>query len=159
LKTHKGINNGGGSHRSSVFRLHIGNALIKKNDINCNTWGIGQNASKTVRNSESSIEQMVSEYIGKLGVIVLDIDDEASPQSDRSFIEKNSIALLSAINYSFEFASNNWLGKFSIKKEIKNSSLWNVDYVDREYDDNFLKKMDLYTKETIKKYKSSVTKR
>ena len=159
LKTHKGINNGGGNHRSSVFRLHIGNALIKKNNLECNTWGLDQNATETVRKNERPIEQLVSDYIGKLGVIVLDVDDESSPRSDRAYLEKNSIALLSAINYSFEFTSNNWLGKYSIKKEIIESSLWNINYVEGGYDDNFFCKLDLYIDKTIENYKNAMIKR
>lgn len=152
LKTHKGLNNGGGSHRSSVFRLHIGNAIIAKNGLNIPTWAVGQNATKEIRDLETDLEKQVSEYIGKLGVVVLNIDDQSSSTSDRAYIEKNSIALLSTTNYSFDFATMDWLGYYSNKDEIRRSSLWNINYVNNSFDNNFFSILEKYSDITINKY-------
>lgn len=152
IKTHKGDLEGSGSHRSSVFRLHVGKALINKNHLTCETWGIGQSATREVREKEKYIERMVSDYIGNLGVIFIEVDDEASAHSDRAFIEKNAIALLSANNFSLENTSSNWLGKHSHKAEIRGSNLWNVNYVESQYDSFFLELFDKYLLLTICNY-------
>ncbi len=154
LKTHKGTNEGGGNHRGSIFRLHVGNAIIKKEGLFCDTWGIGQNASKEIREKEKTIEHLVSEYIGQLGVIVLDVDDLPSATSARAFIEKNSIALLSSINSSFNFSALDWMGNYSPRSEIINSGLWNINYINSYYDDAFLEKLWRFTDITIKNYKT-----
>ena len=154
LKTHKGLNNGGGSHRSSVFRLHVGNALINRDNLSCDTWGVGQNACKEIRQQELFVEEKVSEYIGDLGVAVLAVDDEASALSDRAYLERNIIALLSSINYSFEFPTTNWLGLFSPKDMIRLSSLWNINCVRDSFDDRLFAKLNQYIDYTIMLYKN-----
>ena len=153
LKTHKGTATGGGNHRGSIFRLHVGNAIIKKEGLVCDTWGVGQNASKEIREKETTLEHFVSEYIGQLGVIVLDVNDLPSSASARSFIEKNSIALLSSINSSFNFSTSNWLGNYSPRREIIDSCLWNINYINANYDNSFLKVFQKYSNETIETYK------
>lgn len=152
LKTHQGLKNGGGSHRSSVFRLHVGNALIKRDGIQCSTWALGQNASKEVRFSEQYLEKMVSEYIGDLGVIFIDINDESSSQSLRAFVESNLIAVLSTINYSMDFSSPDWLGYFSNKSEIRGSSLWNINATSAKLSPDFFTQLDVCIETTIKNF-------
>lgn len=152
LKTHKGLNDGGGSHRSSVFRLHVGNAIIKRDDIKCATWAEGQNASKEVRANEQYLERLVSEYIGSLGVIFIDINDDPSAQSLRAFIESNTIAMLSTINYSMDFASASWLGYCSNKTEIRNSSLWNINATRATVSSDYFPTLDACIETTIKNY-------
>lgn len=153
LKTHKGTNDGGGNHRGSIFRLHVGNAIIKKESLVCDTWAIGQNTDKDIRERERNIEQLVSAYIGQLGVIVLEVDDLPSATSDRAFIEKNSIALISSINSSFNFSTVDWLGNYSPRDEIIESCLWNINYIDSDYNEAFIKTFERYIEETIESYK------
>lgn len=153
LKTHKGTNQGGGNHRGSIFRLHVGNAIIKKEGLICDTWGVGQNATQEIREKEKKIEQLVSEYIGQLGVIVIDVDDLPSAVSARAFIEKNSIALLSSLNSSFNFSTVDWLGNYSPRNEIVNSCLWNINHIGHNYDEDFMKKLWEYADNTIINYK------
>ena len=153
IKTHKGTNTGGGNHRGSIFRLHVGNAIIEKKGLCCDTWGKGQSASKEVREKEQYIERMVSEYIGNLGIVVLEVDDLPSKTSMRAFVEKNSIALLSSINYSYNFPTLNWLGNYSTRLEIAYSGLWNINYVRDDYDNNLLCVFEKYANETVKNFK------
>lgn len=154
LKTHKGTNEGGGNHRGSIFRLHVGNALIEKEGLLCDTWGKGQTASKEIREKEAFLEHLVSEYIGRLGVIVFDVNDLPSATSSRAFVEKNSISLLSSINYSFNFSTLDWLGNHSPRREIVDSSLWNINYINSDYDKGFLKELFQFADITSKKYKT-----
>lgn len=159
LKTHKGNSDGGGSHRSSVFRLHVGNALLNKNGIICDSWSLGQSAPKEIRDRERWLEELVSDYIGDLGIAYLNIDDEPSSKSNRAYVEKNSISLLSTANHSLEFPSSHWLGKYSTHPSIINSSLWNVDHIHAEYDLEFINVFEHYADITIGEYKQKGGKR
>ena len=153
IKTHKGTDSGSGNHRGSIFRLHVGNAIIKQQGIICNTWGVGQNASKAVRSEEIELEKQVSKYIGNLGIIVLDVDDEPSANSIRSFVEKNSISLLSSINSSFNFPMIDWLGNYSNREEIRKSALWNINYVNSTYDESLLDVVERHVAISVQNYK------
>lgn len=153
LKTHKGTIQGDGNHRGSIFRLHVGNAIIKKEGLLCDTWGMGQNASKEIREREKYIEHMVSDYIGQLGVIVLDVDDMPAATSVRAFVEKNSIALLSSTNSSFNFSTTDWLGNYSSRAEITGSCLWNINYINADYDGGLLERLWRYAEITTRNYK------
>lgn len=153
LKAHKGTGDGGGNHRGSIFRLHVGNAIKNKDNLICDTWGVGQNTSREIREKEHFLEKLVSEYIGQLGVIVLDVDDLPSASSARAYIEKNSIALLSSLNSSFNFPTTNWLGNFSPRSEIVDSCLWNINYINASYDSGFMQIFEHYVDKTIERYK------
>ena len=153
LKTHKGTDEGGGNHRGSIFRLHVGNAIIKKQGLVCDTWGKGEHADREVREKEKHIEHLVSDYISRLGVVVLDIDDLPSSTSDRATVERNAIALLSSINSSFNFSTTRWLGNYSPRDEIVESCLWNINYISSGYDTGFMPKFEHYIDDTIKNYK------
>ncbi len=137
LRTHRGNDDGTGSHRSSIFRLHVGNAILASQNRSISSWGIGDNASKDIRTSERELEIEVSRYLGDLLVAHLPIVDAASADSDRSYIEKNSISLLTE-GGPIDAQSTRWLGNFSSVRQIKNSGLWNVNYVGDGYDPHFL---------------------
>jgi hypothetical protein len=73
-----------------------------------------------------------------MSVLWVDVPDEPGPNSQRSIIEKNAIALLSNHFNPVDPSSQNWLGRFSPREDIRRSALWNLDYVDGEYDPAFL---------------------
>ncbi len=54
---------GGGNHRGSIFRLHIGNAIINKENLNYNSWSIGSSARTQIRINEHPLEVQVSNKI------------------------------------------------------------------------------------------------
>jgi hypothetical protein len=96
LGTHRGGNHGAGSHRSSIFRLHVGAALARKDpSLRVDTWGIGSVGTVQARQAELHTEREVSNYIGETRLLWLDVRDEAGPYSDRAFLERNAIGLLS----------------------------------------------------------------
>jgi len=69
----------------------------------------------------------------------VDVNDEPGPGSERAYLERNAIALVS--NYgksSTDPRSNRWLGNASPSKKIRESGLWNVNHVDESYDPAFL---------------------
>ncbi|MGZ6376676.1 MAG: peroxide stress protein YaaA [Ktedonobacterales bacterium] len=144
LRAHLGTRSGSGNHRGSIFRLHVGNALLRRDQREIATWGFGSVAppalrmSEVLREAEARHEQQVSNYIGQLPVLWVAVSDEASPASERSIIERNAIALLSRDAQSNAVSPNGWLGEHSPRSEIRESRLWNLNYVDDDYDPNFL---------------------
>jgi hypothetical protein len=155
LRAHLGTRAGAGNHRGSIFRLHIGAALLARSQVNIPTWGVGSKAPLAVRQShatrevESSWEKKVSEYIGAMPVLWVDVPDEPSPSSIRALIERNTIALLSNRFSPLEPISANWLGLHSPKSDIRQSGLWNLNYVDQTYDPRFLNLLEAAVEHTI----------
>jgi hypothetical protein len=137
LRTHRGNDDGTGSHRSSIFRLHVGNAILASQGREMLSWGVGDNASRETRDSEQQMETEVSQYLKDLLVAYLPVVDAASADSDRSYIEKNSISLLTG-GGAIDVQSRRWLGNFSPTHQIRASGLWNVNYVGDSYDPGFL---------------------
>ncbi|WP_207707562.1 hypothetical protein [Desulfofundulus thermobenzoicus] len=142
LRTHRGVLGGGGNHRASIFRLHVGTALLARGDYPDAvrlSWGRGSSAPKEVRRAEHGLECAVSEYIGKMPFLWLKVDDEPGPASMRKYIERNAVALLSAASrLRIDLPSEGWLGHSSRHEAVRVSGLWNVDHVFEEYDPDFL---------------------
>jgi hypothetical protein len=143
LSQHRGQSNGGGNHRGSIFRQIVGAALIQRDKLSFPTWGVGNTARAQVRGDEIALERKVSEVIGKMSFLWLPIGDEPGPNSQRGYIERNVIALLS--NYEKEPldpASENWLGHYSDRERVRKSGLWNQNHVDEAYDLRLLEALD-----------------
>ena len=144
LKTHKGNKDLSGNHRSSIFRLHIGTALIVRDGLVCPSWGIGQSSNKCIHELEDKIEKKVSEYIRKMQLLFFGIEDAPSKMSDRAYIEQNMIALLSGPIGPIDLAEESWLGYHCLNPAVRKSSLWNVDYTDMQYDVKFFDVLQTY---------------
>ena len=142
LSQHKGSTSGLGNHRGSVFRLLVGRALINKESIKCETW-----ESKTTpspRGVEQGVEIRVSETIGRMPFLWLEVDDAYDIEAGaklRSYIESNTITLLSNFctnKLKNDAPSAGWLGyhctdtKGNLNKRIRESGLWNQDHVDSD---------------------------
>lgn len=84
-------------------------------------------------------------------ILWLQISDKPSVLSDRAFIEKNSIALLSSFIRKIDTASKVWLGNYNPHKSISGSSMWNVNYVEDDYDPRFLNILERFVNITIGK--------
>ncbi len=130
LNQHKGnLGNGGGNHRGSVFRLHVGNAHI--NDLGLHAafphWGLGNNAPAAIRAAELPHEITTSNTIRNYPYTFLSVPTF----ENRSFVETCSIELLSNSNVQIPIDAplNNWLGFFSPNPAIVNSHLWNVQHI------------------------------
>lgn len=146
LRGHRGTFSGnhadGGNHRGSVFRLRVGEALIERRGLadEYPHWGEGSSAPKDgVRDEEYDMEKQVSFHVRQMPFLWVRIDDKSGPDSDRAYVERNAIALLS--NYShrlLDARDDGWLGKDSPNPQIRRSGLWNVNHVDEEYDPAFL---------------------
>lgn len=136
LRAHYGANSGGGAHRSSVFRKHVGRALILRDDLDVATWGKVRMLAD--RKAESDLEYRVSLYLRSLLVKVIPVLDEPSVNSDRAFVERNVIAAFSAVGTRVDLPSAEWLGNNSDKESIRASGLWNIEHVGRQYDPRVL---------------------
>lgn len=152
LRTHRGTSNGLGNHRSSIFRLHVGAAIAAKDtSVAVSSWGVGQAADATVWEKEERLERAVSKYIGTMSILWLAIEDEASPASDRAYLERNLIGLLAGKVGSVDLPSTGWLGRFSLDERIRNSGLWNLNFLDYSYSSEFLEVLDEYLLITLGK--------
>ena len=141
LRQHRGtLHPYGGNHRGSIFRLLVGEALIRRGVVDSkDSWGRGSNAPPAVRESEHPIEARVSHYIGAMPFLFVPILDAPGTDSKRGYIERNAIALLS--NYASDAAdppSSEWLGLRSARERVCRSGLWNNNPVDEDYLPEFL---------------------
>src|SRR5262249_4980601 len=103
LKQHRGLAKGGGNRRGSICRRLVGQAMLADGSTGpCVSWGVKANAGDAAASLaisrldlaqiERPIEQAVSQWIGRLPVVCLAIEDDPGPSSRRGFIERNSIA-------------------------------------------------------------------
>ena len=150
LSQHRGVHSGGGNHRGSIFRLLVGVALARRGDTALPaSWGVGADTGTAarrlgidrvdVRTAEADLELLVSRYVGGLPFLWLDIGDEPGPSSERGFVERNTIALLSSSREpASDPASTAWLGAFSDREPVRRSGLWNNRHVDERYSPSFL---------------------
>ena len=145
LSTHRGsLKSGGGNHRGSVFRKIVGAALCARDRLDYPSWGIGDSAPRHVRDRETCLEKLVSVEIGRMPFLWLAIDDHPGPHSDRGYIERNSIALLSNWDKEpIDPPSNDWLGHYSDRDKVRCSGLWNSNHVNEDYDPAFLHRLNV----------------
>jgi hypothetical protein len=135
---------GGGNHRGSVFRDHVGRALIRRDgypDAVTAQWGQGGTAPAEVRAREYPLERDVSAHLARMPVLWVKIDDAPGPHSLRAYIERNTIALLSSVlgrGQHIDPPSPAWLGRWAVASEIRESGLWHVRHVGETYEPGFL---------------------
>jgi hypothetical protein len=151
LRTHRGAQRGtyegGGNHRGSVFRKRIGEALIGRDSLEEQypEWGVGSSAGRELRLDELEMERRVSEHIRELPFLWVDVADEPGPESDRAYIERNAIALVSNFGKeSIDPRDEGWLGHYSPVTDIKRSGQWNINHIEEEYDPEFLQTLEQY---------------
>ena len=149
LRTHRGAMRGtyegGGNHRGSVFRKYVGEAFLRRDGLGeaYPNWGVGSSAKRERRLDELQMERRVSEYVRSLPVFWADVDDEPGSESDRAYVERNAIALLSNYDsHRLDARPDDWLGAHSEREEIRRSGLWNVNHVAESYDPAFLDRFE-----------------
>jgi hypothetical protein len=154
LSQHRGTTrSGGGNHRGSIFRLHVGIAMLRDRPDEFlsarDTWGRGSSADRATRVSEELLESAVSRYIGDMPFLWVEIDDEPGPTSRRQEVESNLIALLSnAGKPAIDPPSNTWLGHHSDRATIRDSGLWNVNHVYEPYNPASLDLLEFHIRST-----------
>ena len=139
-----------GNHRGSIFRLLVGTALTRRDGVPLPTsWGVAASRSAAarrlglstaaVRDAEVELEMRVSEYIGQMPFLWLNVDDPPGRLSNRGFIERNAIALLSgSVTPTTDPPTPQWLGYSNDRERVRRSGLWNNEHVDESYHPSFL---------------------
>ncbi|MBA9004225.1 hypothetical protein [Thermomonospora cellulosilytica] len=139
-----GANAGVGNHRGSVFRQHVGSALLETGDWPAEvaqTWG-QKDVSPVQRAAERPLERAVSDHIGAMPLLWLDVPD----LEQRKSIRANAIALLSQRTGGIHPTTPGWLGLHAKNDNVRTSGLWNSDFVDDPYDPSFLDAMEACVK-------------
>lgn len=150
LNQHRGqLRGGGGNHRGSIFRLHVGTALLNRGLADAAAgvqWGnCRRPKEEELRQAERRLEEMVSRYIQSMSFLWVAVEDPPGKDSDRKVIEANAIGLLSNLGRSpIDPPSPNWLGRWADRETIRESGLWNVNHVDEGYDPAFLDLLERY---------------
>ncbi|KUG03474.1 hypothetical protein ASZ90_019110 [hydrocarbon metagenome] len=142
LLTHRGniagVYSGGGNHRRSFLRKHIGTAIMNKLARSCTTWEEDQ-VNASTRKTEHWLESLVSEVTGSMEVLVVPIDNNRDMGRIAKYIEKNAIALLSNFNKDpVDSPSSDWLGSRCSNPLVRGSGVWNSNGVMYQYDQHFL---------------------
>jgi hypothetical protein len=152
LHTHRGASSGGGNHRGSIFRKRVGEALLRIRTYPPSiaaSWGIDNSAPKTTRLAELPLERDVSVVIGAMPFLWLEVNDAPGAGSDRAYLERNCIALLSNFGKEpIDKPSECWLGLQSPQETIRLSGLWNTNHVRDGYTPAFLDVLQKYVRET-----------
>jgi hypothetical protein len=151
LHTHKGVSSGGGNHRGSIFRKRVGEALLQVRGYSPEigaSWGIGNSAPTSTRIGELPLERDVTTVIGAMPFLWLEVDDTPGAASERAYLERNCIALLSNFgNEPIDRPSERWLGLNSLQETMRKSGLWNTNHVGDEYAPAFLDVLEKYVRE------------
>lgn len=154
LKSHQGTENGG-NHRSSIFRSHVGAAMMEKDGLEYPTWGNIQSSEDIAKSNEQSLERRVSKYLGNLSVMQIPVLDPPSKLSDRAYLEQNMISLLSGEFGPIDYGDESWLGYHCPNVSVRKSSLWNVNHTEQNYDPYFLEVLDIFVGAALGKRKIS----
>jgi len=128
---------GGGNHRASVFRRHVGAALIRREKLPNHllaSWLDRHGPRPGWEAQEAQIEQAVSRHMGAMPFLWLSVADRAR----RGSVERNSIALTSRLAHGPDPSSASWLGRHADRTEIRQSGLWNIDHVRHRCEAGFL---------------------
>lgn len=128
---------GSGNHRASVFRRHVGAALIGRDGQPPGllaSWLDRHGPHPGWARQETALEMAVSRHIGAMPVLWLTVPDPAA----RADVEQNSIALTSRLAGGQDQPSPGWLGHYAIPGQIRQSGLWNVEHVTQPCRPDFL---------------------
>ena len=155
LSQHRGAADGSrGNHRGSIFRLLVGAAIAQRGDCNRpRSWGVGADGGTAARRlgisrealkeAEADLERRVSAYVGQMPFLWLEVPDAPGADSERGYIERNAIALLSsARSAAADVPSAQWLGGHSDRRLVRTAGLWNSRHVEEDYDAAFLDALD-----------------
>jgi hypothetical protein len=161
LRAHRGNTRGdyagGGNHRGSVFRRHVGEALIEAEGLHDQYphWGkthaqLPDGMETTaLRQQEHSLEQQVSQRIRSLPFLVVDVPGEPGPQSSRATLERNLIALVAQLRLRDPSLKRGCeLQQQSPTPAIARSELWNVNHVNELFQSDTPRQFAEYVEQT-----------
>ncbi len=122
IRQHYGrVNSLGGNKNASIFRKHIGGALLSRSDPHdprIEDW------NKPEGPTLADVEEWVSrELRDRFSFICLPVDSH----EDRLSLKKGLIALLA--QHPLGHPSDSWLGRYALNPDISSSGLWNTQHV------------------------------
>jgi hypothetical protein len=151
LRQHRGhlagSDPGGGDHRASVFRRHVGAAIIRRDGLPDDllpSWLDRRRPRHERASQEAGIERQAIRHIGAMPFPWLSVPGRA----DSGYLESNSLALLSCLAGGSGQPGASWLGRHAERAEIRESGLWNVHHVSGHYDPAFLRLDQLVNQQT-----------
>jgi hypothetical protein len=153
LSTHRGRvrghHIGGGHHRASIFRRHVGTAVLERDSAEAAlrlSWMAESNPKDAVlREAEHQVELLVSQYIRAMPFLWLEVGDPPGKFSGRKVIEAGAIGLLSNLGRPpLDPPSPGWPGQWALHPSVRGSGLWNVDHTAGGYDPAFLDRLEQY---------------
>jgi hypothetical protein len=140
----RGSNPGGGNHRGSIFRRHVGAALLRRDgDTEVLRSWMSDTAEPGLKALENAVEVRVSEVIRAMPFVWLSVPTRPNGTSERGVLERNLIALLAG---GAEPASPSWLGQFAASGKVRASGLWNVNHVNDSWDVSVLDLLATYVR-------------
>jgi hypothetical protein len=144
-----GSNPGGGNHRGSIFRRHVGSALLnQRGDTDQLASWMARDPAPAYVDAERALEVEVSHVIRAMPFSWLSVPTRPDGSSDRGLLERNLIALLSTLAGGDEAASTTWLGRHAVAPKVRESSLWNVNHVDDAFEPSTLDVLQAYVRTT-----------
>lgn len=154
LRAHRGTVSGkyadGGDHRTSPLRRRVGAAMLRREDLagRYAEWGEGA-SNPDRREHEHPHEKRVSTYVRDLPFLWVAVDDAPGPDSDRAFLARHLVGLLSNVmREAIDPRAAGWLGKHSPEKAVRTSGLWNVEHVRVEHDHDVLRVLEDHVERT-----------
>jgi len=124
-----------------VFRRHVGSAVIQRGNWPgelLESWLDRHRPPNRRAPQEHAIELEVSRHIRAMPFLWLAVPNRPDGTSDRGYIERHSIALLSGLTGAADQASTSWHGHDARSPKVRQSGLWNSDRADAGYDPGFL---------------------
>ncbi len=118
---------GGGNHRASVFRRHVGAALIHRDGHSpalLASWLDRHGPHPGWASQETGIERSVSRNIGSMPVPRLAVPRPRHPRARRAEQHRANLSADSQDPHR-----RGWLGHHAIPGQIRQSELWNVEHV------------------------------
>ncbi|MFB6299619.1 MAG: hypothetical protein ABEH65_05095 [Halobacteriales archaeon] len=84
----------------------------------------------------------MSAYLREQPFLWIAVDDAPDPDSERGFLERNTIGLLSNLGTDvIDPRPADWLGHHSRSPAIRDGGLWNIEHAGAEYDPTFLERL------------------
>jgi hypothetical protein len=150
LAQHRGSRVGRGNHRGSIFRQHVGSALINRDHTLAGSLEAWASPHRQPEWSavEADIEYRVSNHIGRMPFLWLAVPTSTDGTSQRGYIERNSIGLLSNQPGFHDPPSPTWLGRYAASSKVRASGLWNVNHIEECYEPEFLTSIETLVERT-----------
>ena len=138
IAKHKGADSPTGRQRGSVFRSRVGSAICRS------IRGLGPRRWPTDahRGDAARIEGLINERMWPMTMLLLAV----GRRMHRDYIERNAIALLSEYRMKnpIDPASDNWLGHYCDREEVRESGLWQNHHVVGNWDPEFFDLLEEY---------------